>query len=177
MSRVPCPVVVLLIPEPSRVISCRASSYACPYRCSHYPHLNTSSPETSPRRLLRSCQRRTPMDRREGSSSRPWATGWFISLSVSSTTGVKINKERDLQLPAIQAPEHHEKYKEPDQNDTHGQHSAKGLQALALEANGESFGCCYLPRLDISSSCPRHFRGDGRHTRAVFGNTNENHVI
>lgn len=33
------------------------------------------------------------------------------------------------------------------------------------------------PRLDINSSCPCICQMDGRHTRAVFGNTNENHVI
>lgn len=68
--------------------------------------------------------------------------------------GLGSTRKRDLQLPAIQAPEHGGKDKEPDQNNARGQHSAKGLQALALKADGESFGCCYLSRLDISSSCP-----------------------
>lgn len=95
-------------------------------------------------------------------------TGWRVLALVlgpkagllhcqchQSTTGVG-QQEEDLQLPAIQAPEHHEKHKEPDQNDAHGQNSAKGLQTLALKADGESFGCCYLPPPGYQLILPLH---------------------
>lgn len=175
-------------PMPHALLHCYAAQHQAKPSAAGYHHVHISAAITATRTLHLSKRSLGDCSVLIGGVLR-WTGRRVLALVLGPKAGsvhcqchqlpeLGSTRNRDLQLPAIQTPEHCGKDKEPDQNDAHGQHSAKGLQTLALKANGESFSCCYLSRLDISSYCPCICqRGRERHTRAVFGKTNENHVI